>query len=222
MTGDSGHHGASRGIQGQIIKTAPTTRPAPPRWLCDREGGTTMGYVETLEPGHFTLADLELLPDDGMRYEVVDGVLLVTPAPLTIHQTAAFELAVALRQRCPDDLKVFVAPTDYRPTPTRSVQPDVLVCRRKDVGPKLIEKPLLLAVEVLSQSTSLADRVLKRRLYEQAGVASYWIFDPAKEELTVLELAGDTYVERAVVTGKDAFEAELPFPVRIVPADVVV
>jgi Uma2 family endonuclease len=58
-------------------------------------------------------------------------------------------------------------------------------------------------------------------LYEQAGVASYWIFDPAQEELTVLELDGDKYVERAVVTGKDASEAELPFPVRVVPADLV-
>lgn len=182
-----------------------------------------MVYVETLEPGHFTLADLEMLPDDdGMRYEVVDGVLLVTPAPLTIHQIVVGELFFALRQRCPEDLKVLVAPTDYRPTPTRSVQPDVLVCHRRDVGHKTIQKPLLLAVEVLSQSTSLADRVLKRRLYEQAGVTSYWIFDPANEELTVLELDGDTYVERAVVTGKDAFEADLPFPVRIVPADLVV
>jgi len=180
-----------------------------------------MGYVETLEPGHFTLADLETLPDDGNRYEVVDGMLLVTPAPLPLHQTAVLELAVALRENCPEDLKVFVAPVDFRPTPTRSVQPDVLVCRRKDVGQKTIEKPLLLAVEILSQSTSLADRVLKRRLYEQAGVTSYWIFDPAEEELTVLELEGDAYVERAVVTGKDAFEAELPFPVRIVPADIV-
>ena len=181
-----------------------------------------MGYVETLEPGHFTLADLEALPDDGNRYEVVDGMLLVTPAPLPLHQTAVLELAVALRARCPEDLKVFVAPVDFRPTPARSVQPDVLVCRRTDVGQRTIEKPLLLAVEVLSQSTSLADRVLKRRLYEQAGVTSYWIFDPAEEELTVLELQGDVYVERAVVTGKDAFEADLPFPVRVVPADLVV
>lgn len=181
-----------------------------------------MVYVETVEPGHFTLADLDALPDDGKRYEVVDGVLLVTPVPLTVHQTVVVELAYLLRHRCPGDLKVFVAPVDFRPTPARSVQPDVLVCRRTDVGLRTIEKPLLLAVEVLSQSTSLADRVLKRRLYEQAGVASYWIFDPAREELTVLELDGETYIERAVVVGKEAFEAGLPFPVRIVPADLVV
>ncbi|GAA1127966.1 Uma2 family endonuclease [Kribbella jejuensis] len=178
--------------------------------------------VETHEPGHYTVADLETFPDDGKRYEVVDGTLLVTPAPLPVHQTAVVELAVALRERCPEDQKVFIAPMDYQPTPTRSVQPDLLVCRRQDVGYKKIEKPLLLAVEVLSQSPSLADRILKRHLYEQAGVTSYWIFDPGNEELTVLELDGDMYVERAVVTGKNAFEAELPFPVRIVPADLVI
>lgn len=181
-----------------------------------------MVYVETHEPGRYTVADLETFPDDGKRYEVVDGMLLVTPAPLPVHQTAVVEFTYLLRHHCPSELKVLVAPTDYRPTPTRSVQPDVLVCRREDVGHKNLEKPLLLAIEVLSQSTSLTDTALKRRLYEQAGVKSYWIFDPAKEQLTVLELDGDMYVERAVVTGKNPFEAELPFPVRIVPADLVV
>lgn len=180
-----------------------------------------MGYVETLEPGTFTLADLDALPDDGMRYELVDGVLLVTPAPLPLHQFAVVELSYLLRHRCPADLRVFVAPLDYRPTPRRSLQPDVLVCRRADVGPKAIEKPLLLAVEILSPATQSKDLVYKRRLYEEAGVASYWTFDPAKEQLTVLELVGGRYEQRAVVTGKEAFDAERPYPVRIVPADLV-
>lgn len=180
-----------------------------------------MGYVETLEPGTFTLDDLDALPDDGMRYELVDGVLLVTPSPLPLHQTVVFELAVRLRHACPQELKVFIAPLDFRPTPQRSLQPDVLVCRRADVGSKAVEKPLLLAVEVLSPATRSKDLVLKRRLYEEAGVTSYWIVDPAKEQLTVLELVAGTYDERALVTGKEAFDAELPFPVQIIPADLV-
>ncbi len=48
--------------------------------------------MRPIEPGEFTTADLRELPADGMRYELVDGILLVTPAPLPIHQTAAFEL----------------------------------------------------------------------------------------------------------------------------------
>ncbi|GAB2671223.1 Uma2 family endonuclease [Kribbella swartbergensis] len=180
-----------------------------------------MGYVETIEPGTFTLADLDALPDDGMRYELVDGVLLVTPAPLPIHQNAVVELTVTLRNHCPAEFKVFVAPLDFQPTPRRSLQPDVLVCRRVDVGPKAIHRPLLLAVEVLSAATRSKDLILKRGLYEEAGVQSYWIVDPEREELTVLELVEGRYVQRAVVTGKEAFDAEIPFPVRIVPAELV-
>ncbi|GAA1605923.1 Uma2 family endonuclease [Kribbella hippodromi] len=179
-----------------------------------------MGSVETIEPGTFTLADLDDLPDDGMRYELVDGTLLVTPAPLPIHQTAALEIGFRLRLHCPKDLKVFMAPTDFRPTTHRSLQPDVLVCRRADVGPKAIHRSLL-AVEVLSPATRSKDLLFKRALYEEAGVQSYWIVDPDREELTVLELVAGRYVQRAKVRGKNAFTAELPFEVQIVPADLI-
>ena len=55
-----------------------------------------MKLVQTLEPGRFTLADLDALPDDGMRYELVDGQLLVTPAPLPIHQRAVIQFSIRL------------------------------------------------------------------------------------------------------------------------------
>jgi Uma2 family endonuclease len=180
-----------------------------------------MEYVQTLEPGEFTLADLDALPEDGMQYELVDGTLLVTPAPLPIHQTAVLELAVRLHRGCPDELQVFVAPLDFRPTSRRSLQPDVIVARREDVGPRAIERPLLLSVEILSPATRSKDVLLKRALYEEAGVTSYWIFDPEREELTVLELSAGRYVGQAVVQGDEVFEAKLPYPVRIVPAELV-
>ena len=81
---------------------------------------------------------------------------------------------------------------------------------------------MLLAVEVLAPATRTVDEVLKRSLYEGAGVASYWMFDPEKAKLTVLELADGKYVERAVFSGDDVFEAELPFPVTVVPGDSAV
>lgn len=86
-----------------------------------------MGAVQTLEPGEFTLADLDALPDDGMRYELVDGTLLVTPP----------------RCRSIRPLAAFVAPVDFRPNKHKSLQPDVLVCRQQDVGPKAINFLLL-------------------------------------------------------------------------------
>ncbi|GAA1601628.1 Uma2 family endonuclease [Kribbella sancticallisti] len=179
-----------------------------------------MGAVQTLEPGEFTLADLDALPEDGMRYELVDGTLLVTPAPLPIHQTAVLQLGSRLLAACPPDLNVFVAPVDFRPDEHKSLQPDVLVCRREDVGPKSIGH-LLLAVEILSPATRSKDLVWKRLAYQESGVASYWIFDPEDEVLTVLELVDGRYVERAVVKGDDVFEAVVPFVVRVVPGELV-
>ncbi|MEU4394680.1 Uma2 family endonuclease [Kribbella sp. NPDC023855] len=168
------------------------------------------------------MADLDDLPDDGMRYELVDGQLLVTPAPLPVHQRVVVQLTVRLEANCPEEFEVFVAPFDFRPASGRSLQPDVLVCRCEDVGPKGVElRPLLLAVEVLSSSTRMTDLLLKRAIYEEAGVGSYWLIDPDQEALTVLELEGGRYVERAVVKGDDAFDAQLPFSVRVVPGELV-
>ena len=180
-----------------------------------------MVSVQTIHPGEFTFEDLDALPDDGLQYELVDGMLLVTPGPLPRHQQGLFEIAFRLRLRCPPDLQVFVAPLDFRPTDRRSLQPDVLVVRKEDVGPKNIQRPLQLAVEVLSPSTRSKDLLLKRQLYADAGVPTYWIFDPDEPSLTVLRLDGDKYVEDVVVADTDVYEAEPPYPVRIVPDEIV-
>ncbi|MDX6260832.1 MAG: hypothetical protein QOH84_2520 [Kribbellaceae bacterium] len=177
--------------------------------------------MRPLEPGEFTLVDLDSLPDDGMRYELVDGQLLVTPIPPPIHQRAVLQLAVLLERVRPEHLEVFLGPLDFQPTARRSLQPDVLVCRLEDIGPRAVEGSLALAVEVLSPPTLMTDRLLKRAIYEDAGVDSYWIFDPEDLVLTVLELEDGRYFERALVKADDAFEAELPFPVRVVPARLV-
>ena len=79
---------------------------------------------------------------------------------------------------------------------------------------------MLLAVEILSPSTRAKDLLKKRRLYEETGVGSYWIFEPEEAVLTVPELESGRCVEH---TFKDdeVVEAERPFPVRIVPAELV-
>jgi Uma2 family endonuclease len=180
-----------------------------------------MVSVQTIHHGVFTFEDLDAFPDDGLRYELFDGMLLVTPAPAPLHQQAVLETAVLLRAVCPPDSRVYVAPLDFRPTPRRSLQPDVLVTRREDVGAKVIERPPLLAVEVLSPSTRSSDWMLKTQLYAEAGVPSYWLVDPDEPSLTVLELAGEAYVEKAVVRGNEVYDAAAPFGVRVVPAELV-
>jgi Uma2 family endonuclease len=175
----------------------------------------------TIEPGRFTLADLDRLPDNGLRYELVEGVLLVTPSRPAVHQDAVANLALKLRAHCPPTAKVLPGPLAFRPTTELLLQPDVLVFSREDTGTEWLELPLLLAVEVLCSATRTTDLVLKRVMYEQSGVESYWIFDPEVEMLTVLELEDGRYVERDVVKGEEAFEADVPFAVRVVPAELV-
>ena len=88
--------------------------------------------------GGWTLDDLAAMPEDGLRYELVDGTLLVSAAPSKMHQRVAGNLHVLLRAACPPELEVFFAPTDYQPTSTRSLQPDLLIVRRDDPGLSLI------------------------------------------------------------------------------------
>ncbi len=168
----------------------------------------------------WTVADLADLPDDGLRYELVDGTLLVSPAPSKLHQRCAARLHLVLAAACPPDLEVFFAPTDYQPTSTRSLQPDLLVVRRDDPGDAAVTTPLALAVEVLSPSSRSVDRVLKRDLYEQAGVRAYWVVDPAEPSVTAWLLDDGRYGEPVVVQGEEPLNVERPFPVRVVPADL--
>ncbi len=165
----------------------------------------------------WTVADLAALPDDGLQYELADGVLLVSPAPRPRHQVVLGELYLLLRATCPSDLQVLMAPVDFQPTSRRSLQPDLLVVRRSDVGETNIVRPLLLAVEVLSPSTRSKDLLLKRGLYEDSGVTSYWTVDPDEPSVTALELRAGAYVEVGRAEGDDLLELALPFPVRLSP-----
>ena len=168
----------------------------------------------------FTVDDLEGMPDDGNRYELIDGMLHVSPAPVPRHQVVLGELFVQLYTACPPDLLVVVAPMDVQPDRSNSLQPDILLTRPSDFGPKNLTVAPLLAVEVLSPSTRLYDLNTKRFAYEKMGVASYWVVDPTGSgALTVFELDDrGRYRQVAHVEGDEEFHATRPFPVTIVPA----
>ena len=169
-----------------------------------------------------TWEDLQSIPDDQhWAYELVEGTLLVSPSPGSRHQTCVLELAVLLRAACPADLQVFISPFDYVPRAGYCLQPDVMVVERATVEPLRVTAPPRLAVEILSPSSRLTDRSLKRLVYEEHGVPAYWIVDPSGPSLLALELEGERYVERAPVVGPERFAAEVPFPVEVVPARLV-
>jgi Uma2 family endonuclease len=130
------------------------------------------------------------LPDDGKRYEVVHGELLVTPAPRPPHQVIVTRLAVALGrclERHPGGV-VLVSPADISwGRRDVLVQPDVFVVAREEVRTDDWSRmrTLLLVVEVLSPSTARADRFVKRRRYQEAGVPLYWIVDGDARQVEV-------------------------------------
>ncbi len=177
----------------------------------------------TVMPGgvaEWSVDDLDTLPDDGLRYELLDGILLVSPAPTRRHQRAVLELGALLRTACPPEMETIVAPLDWRPDIRTSLQPDVLVLKNRDLTAPVNES-MILAVEVLSPSTRRKDAVYKRSKYEDAGVQSYWIVDPEVPSIVALELASGRYVTAGAGTGDEPVHLENPFPVTVVPAQLL-
>ena len=183
---------------------------------------TVMATTQGLPFGRpLTADDLDSLPDDGHRYELLDGTLLVSPAPSRLHQTAQGALFAMLWNVCPTGMEVLPAPFAVRLTVDTEFQPDVLVARSDDLTMKNLPVAPLLAVEVRSPSTALIDLNLKKAAYERHAVASYWIVDPDLEKPSILayELGPDgRYVEAAHVAGDDLFRTTAPFPFEVTPA----
>jgi Uma2 family endonuclease len=178
-----------------------------------------MGTVTTLPRSRpFTRRDLERMPDDGHRYELIDGCLIVSPAPTPRHQIVLAALMGLLSAACPRGLRVLPAPLDVVLADDTVVQPDLLVARRDQFSPRDLPSAPLLAVEVLSVSTRHVDLALKRARYQDAGCPSYWVLDPDVPSLTAWDLHEGRYVEVAHAEREDAFTADHPCPVTVVPA----
>jgi Uma2 family endonuclease len=171
--------------------------------------------------GEWTVDDLDGLPDDGLQYELLDGMLLVTPAPVPLHQRAVSRLLILLHASCPPELEIFPAPLDWRPHPKTSLQPDLLIIRRADFDPYRLTPDLLLAVEVLSPSTRRKDRLLKRSAHEDGGIASYWIVDPQEPSILALDLMDGRFEIAGEARGEQPLTLRRPFEVTLVPTELV-
>ena len=130
-------------------------------------------------------------------------------------------LFAALSASCPSHLEVFVAPLDFQPTRRRSLQPDVLVVRRDEIGELALEQRLELAVEVLSPSTRAKDLLVKRALYEDSGVAAMWVVDLDEPSITGWVLRDGRWADERRATGEDPFTTDVPYPVSVVPASLL-
>ncbi len=180
--------------------------------------------VVTPGPGRrpFTVDDLDVMPDDSRKYELLDGVLMVSAAPTIAHQLVMFQLAKLLDELCPPRLCVVPGPGVQMSLRTELI-PDTVVIRAEQLGQSVCTEPPLLAVEVQSPSTRRYDQTLKKAAFERFGIGSYWLVvpDPAKPALTAFDLRGGRYEEITHVAGDDVFRVQHPFPVELVPAQLV-
>ncbi len=131
-------------------------------------------------PTGLTAQAVREFPNDGNRYEVVNGELLVTPAPSPVHQRAVSILGDLLRRglRTIDSVELLPSPADIVLGERTLVQPDLFVTRRIPGGASANwrDADLLLAIEVLSPSTARYDRLIKRDLFNKQGI-EFWIVD---------------------------------------------
>jgi Uma2 family endonuclease len=172
--------------------------------------------------GPIAVADLDRLPQDGHRWELLDGVLVVSPRPTNPHQVVATELLVLLHAHCPPELRVIPEPA-VRLNDMTEFNPDIVVIRLDEAAEKKCTEPPPLVVEIRSPSTAVIDLNKKKAAYERFGAPSYWIVIPDRDkpELIAFELGKQGYEEAAHVTGDQAFTATRPFEVTVVPAQLV-
>lgn len=157
--------------------------------------------------GAWTYDDLLTLPDDGRRYEIIEGELYEMPAPTSAHALTIaniISLLIPLLMRLKG--RWLTAPLDVFFVGANPVQPDIIVLLpdgQAQIVTRGIEGPPDLLVEVLSPSHRGHDLLTKRALYARAGVREYWIVDPEAKTLEILTLDRDALHSVAIATGDD-------------------
>ncbi len=178
---------------------------------------TPANHVPGPKQGQWTYSHYAALPDDGQHYEIVHGVLFMTPAPNPAHQQVAGEIFSYLRNHVKQfNLgRVFMASIDVEITSGDVFQPDVLLLLEAHLDrvktSRIIGTPDLV-VEVASPGTATHDRREKYDAYANAGVPEYWIADPIAHTVEVFLLESGKYYSQGVFRGKAIL------PSKVLPA----
>jgi Uma2 family endonuclease len=179
----------------------------------------TAALSDAMTPdGGWTTDDLDTLPGDQNRRELIDGVLIATPSPGHTHQTMASMFLSALMESCPADFYATQA-VDVRVNSRRSLVPDVLVVTA-DAAARMSSKfpptEVILAVEIVSPGSVTLDRFAKPALYAEAGIPFYWrieTFNGVEVHTHRLNPINGTYVADGLFT--TLIEVAEPWPIKI-------
>ena len=177
---------------------------------------------------HITLREYEELPDDGFRYELVEGDLTMTPAPEPRHETASVNLVFILERwrRAGGGGgrgMVFTAPVDVVLAFDTVVQPDLVYVsgeRAATIVGKRIQGPPDLAVEVFYTQRADRDRVVKLNLYAKYRIREYWLIDLDAHTVTILTLGSDGYEVSTSGSGDVGLASPGLEGLVVVPAEV--
>jgi Uma2 family endonuclease len=172
-------------------------------------------------PGTLTYEDYCALPDDGLRYEIIEGFLFSEPSPRRAHQQVAGNLFVILLTHVREHNlgEVFIAPFDVILNRRTVVVPDLVFVTQDRAGvvtERAVEGNPDLIVEILSPSTARRDRVAKLNAYARRGVPHCWLVDPAARTLEAFELSEGSYRLAVAVGGDETFQPGL-FPGLVLP-----
>jgi Uma2 family endonuclease len=161
----------------------------------------------------FTYQDYLHLPDDGKRYQIISGDLVMVPAPTPYHQKVSRNIERILYDYASEHGgEVLHAPCDVILSDVDVVQPDIIYISRERLSiirEKNIQGAPDLVVEVISPYSDKIDRISKTKLYARFGVKEYWIADVEREEVVVLHLKGEAYKRIGIFGLGEAFESRL-------------
>jgi Uma2 family endonuclease len=180
--------------------------------------------VLTVRPGPYTVADLEAMPEDGQRYELIDGGLLVTPGPAPLHQRVTVRLVKLLDDHVARGFEA-LTPVDLDCGGDNVLQPDIVVLPSKivDSGVRVVRAgDVLLVVEVVSPSSVRMDRVLKPQIYAEAGIPNYLLVELAEPKVTWFRRsATGMYAVHAEAAGDEPLLLTHPLGVEVTPLALV-
>jgi Uma2 family endonuclease len=172
-----------------------------------------MDAMKAVEP-RLTYPELRLMPDDGKRYELIDGEVFVTPSPSEKHQRVLVKLLVSIYNHVDARNlgRVYIAPFDVVFGEKTALQPDLLFVsagRLGIIGPEYVLGAPDLVVEVLSPYRQSYDRVTKLEQYALHGVTEFWIVDPFAESIEIYHLEGRRYELKGAFAGDDILQSPL-------------
>lgn len=199
-----------------------TGAAAPPLWYKQRVVTSSLPGIYRL-----TYADWLRFPDDGRRYEILEGELYSTPPPSVEHQRISrnlqFFLLTFLRRHAAGE--VLYAPIGVRLTDEDVLEPDLIVVLREHanrIGAQVIEGAPDIVVEILSPGSARRDLGPKREKYREGGVPEYWIVDPASASVEVLTLREGAYIRYGVFRKNEILRSPVLPTLEIALAEVFV